>query len=227
MSDEKVAHGRSYVKLDSALNFNDFAEGIKKGRSYTSEGKSHIINFKVNDVEMGVNRSELKISKSSKVVVTAKVAAYLNEAIDATIEKLDVFGNVWEQKPFWSIERGRIGNTRSIAVELIVNGKAVATKNITADGSIKDISFETMIDKSSWVGLRILPSSHTNPVFVLVDDKPIRASKQSAAWCLQAVDQCWSQKSAKFSAAEKEEAAKVYEAARQAYQKIIDESVEQ
>jgi hypothetical protein len=227
MSDEKVAHGRSYVKLDSALNFNDFAEGIKKGRSYTSEGKSHIINFKVNDVEMGVNRSELKISKSSKVVVTAKVAAYLNEAIDATIEKLDVFGNVWEQKPFWSIERGRIGNTRSNAVELIVNGKAVATKNITADGSIKDISFETMIDKSSWVGLRILPSSHTNPVFVLVDDKPIRASKQSAAWCLQAVDQCWSQKSAKFSAAEKEEAAKVYEAARQAYQKLIDESVEQ
>ena len=226
MSDEQVAHGRSYVKLDSALNFNDFAEGIRKGRSYTSEGKSHILDFKVNDAEIGVNGSELKLSKASKVVVSAKVAASLNEVTDTTVKKLDLLGNVWEQKPFWSIERGRIGNTRSIAVELIVNGKAVATKNITADGSIQDISFETMIDKSSWVGLRILPSSHTNPVFVLVDEKPIRASKQSAAWCLQAVDQCWSQKSAKFSAAEKEEAAKVYEAARQAYQKIIDESVE-
>ncbi len=224
MSDEKVAHGRSYVKLDNALSFNDFAEGIKKGRTYTSEGKSHILDFKVNDVEMGVNGSELKLNKASKVVVSANVAAYLNEAIDTTIKKLDVFGNVWEQKPFWNIERGRIGNTRTIAVELIVNGKLVATKDIIADGNIQNVFFETIIDKSSWIALRILPSSHTNPIFVLVNDKPIRASKQSAEWCLKAVDQCWSQKSAKFSAAEKEEAAKVYKAAREAYQKIITES---
>jgi hypothetical protein len=66
MSDEKVAHGRSYVKLDNGLNFNDFAEEIKKGRLYTSEGKSHILDFIVNDVEMDVNGSELKLSKSSK-----------------------------------------------------------------------------------------------------------------------------------------------------------------
>jgi len=76
-------------------------------------------------------------------------------------------------KAFWNLERGRIGNTRTVAVELIVNGEAVDKKMITADGSIQDIVFETEIKKSSWVALRILPSSHTNPVFVLVDKKPI------------------------------------------------------
>lgn len=225
MSDDKVAHGRSYVKLDKQLNFNDWAEGLKLGKTYTSEGKSHIINFKVNDVEMGTKK-DLNLSKPGKVGVTAKVAAYLNEAIDSTIKKLDVFGNVWEQKPFWNIEQGRIGNTRTIAVELIVNGKAVASKNILADGSLQEISFETFIEKSSWVALRIMPSSHTNPVFVQVDNKPIRASKLSAEWCLKAVDQCWSQKSAKFSATEIAEAAKVYEAAREEYRKIISEASE-
>ena len=34
----------------------------------------------------------------------------------------------------------------------------------------------------------------TNPVFVLVGEKPIRASRRSAEWCLKGVDQCWSQK---------------------------------
>ena len=83
-----------------------------------------------------------------------------------------------------------------------------------------------MIDKSSWVALRIMPSSHTNPIFVLVDNKPIRASKKSAEWCLQAVDQCWSQKSQKFSVADKADAAKVYERAREPYRKILSETVE-
>lgn len=225
MSDEKVAHGRSYVKLDSPLNFNDFAEGLKLGRTYTSDGKTHIMDFKVNDVEMGTQK-DLNLIKPSKVIVTAKVAAYLNETIDTAIKKLDVFGNVWEQKPFWNIERGRIGNTRMVGVELIVNGKAVAFQNILADGSIHNVSFETSIDKSSWVALLIMPSSHTNPVFVLVDGKPIRASRQSAEWCLKAVDQCWSQKSNKFSVAEKAEAKGIYEAAKEAYRKIINESAE-
>jgi hypothetical protein len=226
MSDEKVAHGRSYVKLEKQLTFNDWAEGLKLGSTYTSDGKSHIINFKVNESELGKNGSELKLSKPSNVSITAKVAAYLNETIDTTIKKLDIANNVWGQKPFWNLERGRIGNTRTVMVELVVNGKAVASKNILADGSLQDIFFETMIDKSSWVALRILPSSHTNPIFVLVNNKPIRASKLSAEWCLQAVSQCWSQKSPKFADAEKEEAAKVYEAAKEAYLKIINESTD-
>ena len=72
------------------------------------------------------------------------------------------------------------------AVEVIVNGQSVATKRIVADGKLQDISFDAPIDRSSWVALRILPSSHTNPIFALVAGKPIRASRQSAEWCLRA-----------------------------------------
>ena len=223
MSDDKVAHGRSYVKLDSALNFKEWAAGIKLGRSYTSEGKSHLLNFKVNEVEIGTNNSEIQLTKPAKVQITANVAAYLSETINPTIQPLHIQENVWTQKPFWNIERARIGNTRTVAVELIVNGESVDKKIIEADGSIQDIVFETTIPKSSWVALRILPSSHSNPIFVLINKEPIRANKKSAEWCLQAVSQCWSQKSPRFSVAEKADAQKVYEAAKADYQKIINE----
>ena len=35
------------------------------------------------------------------------------------------------------------------------------------------------------VACRILPSSHTNPIFVLVGEQPIRAYRRSVEWCLQ------------------------------------------
>jgi hypothetical protein len=224
LSDERVAHGRSYVKIDSALNFDDWAEGLKLGRTYTSEGKSHILDFKVNDVELGRN-TDLNLAGQSTVTVTAKVAAYLDESIDSTVKKLDVSKNIWDQRPFWNIERARIGNTRNVPVELVVNGKPVETKYILADGNITDISFKTTVSQSSWMALRILPSSHTNPIFVLVNNQPIRASKKSAEWCLKAVDQCWSQKAQGFSAGDKADAMQVYESAKTAYRKILEETV--
>jgi hypothetical protein len=68
------------------------------------------------------------------------------------------------------------------------------------------------------------PSSHTNPVFVLVGDKPIRASRRSADWCLKGVDQCWRQKRTSYKGAEQEEAVQAYAHAREVYQKILSES---
>jgi hypothetical protein len=109
-------------------------------------------------------------------------------------------------------------------VELIVNGYPVAKKNILADGQAQDLTFEAKIDRSSWVAMRILPSSHTNPIFVLVDGKPIRASKRSAEWCLKGVDQCWSQKQRFIKADELEGAKKDYAHAREVYQKLLSES---
>jgi hypothetical protein len=79
------------------------------------------------------------------------------------------------------------------------------------------------IDRSSWVALRILPSSHTNPIFVLVGDKPIRPSKRSAEWCLKGVDQCWSQKRRFIAANEMDDAKSAYQHARDAYRKILAE----
>jgi hypothetical protein len=111
-----------------------------------------------------------------------------------------------------------------VPVEVIVNGYVVAKKSIVADGKLRDVSFDVKIDRSSWVALRILPSSHTNPVFVEVDGKPIRASKRSAEWCLKGVDQCWSQKGKFIKAGEMEQARLAYDHARAAYRKILGES---
>ena len=84
---------------------------------------------------------------------------------------------------------------------------------------------ETMITKSSWVAIRILPSSHTNPIFVLVNHEPIRASKKSAEWCLNAVDICWAQKQLQIAKESREEAKKLYDLARLTYKRIIAECI--
>ena len=106
---------------------------------------------------------------------------------------------------------------------MIVNGQAVARETLLADGDVRDISFDVPIEKSSWVALRILGSSNTNPIFVVVDGKPIRASRDSAEWCLAAVNQCWTQKAAKTSKAELPDAIKAYDHARDVYKKLINE----
>ena len=108
-------------------------------------------------------------------------------------------------------------------MELVVNGKPIARKNIVADGSVQDIAFEVPVERSSWLAVRILVSSHSNPIFILVDGKPIRASRQSAQWCLAAVDQCWTQKAPKISKAELNDAQAAYDHAREVYTKLVVE----
>ncbi len=72
----------------------------------------------------------------------------------------------------------------------------LARREIEADGHIREVTFDVPIMISSRIALRILPSSRTNPVFVQVGGKPIRASKKSPVWCLAGVDRCWCQKGA-------------------------------
>src|SRR5690606_33527934 len=81
-----------------------------------------------------------------------------------------------DQKPYWHIERCRIGDSRKVPVELIVNGHPVAKKEIVADGSMQSLEFDVDLKHSSWLAVRILPSVHTNPIFVEVAGEPIRAS---------------------------------------------------
>jgi len=109
-------------------------------------------------------------------------------------------------------------------VELVVNGRAVARKNVLADGQVRDVTFDAPIERSSWVAVRILPSSHSNPIFVLVGGKPVRASRSSAEWCLAAVNQCWTQKAPRISVAELGAARQAYDHARETYRKLIAES---
>jgi hypothetical protein len=216
---ERVGLGRSYVKLPDKWTYEDWCEGIRAGRNYVSDGYSHLLEFAVNDVRMGEAGSELKVDAPGTVRVTGRVAARLGDKPDDAIRRAPV-----SAKPYWHIERARIGDTREVPVEVVVNGRAVASKNIVADGNFNNVAFDVKLDRSSWLALRILPSSHTNPIFALVGSKPVRASRQSAEWCRKAVDQCWSQKQRTYSRAEHAEAEASYDHARKTYDQLIAES---
>ena len=175
--------------------------------------------MRVNDVPLGSGDGELRLGGSRTVTVTARVAAYLPVKPNPALRDRPLV-----QKPYWHIERARIGDSRAVPVELIVNGQSVARKTLEADGTLRPITFKTDLDRSSWVALRILPSSHTNPVFVILDGKPIRASRRSAEWCLKSVDRCWSQKKRLIAQAEMKDAEEAYAHARRVYRKRIAES---
>src|SRR5712691_4482105 len=76
---ERVGLGRSYVKLVGALDFDSWCEGIRNGACYVSDGRSHLIGFKVNGREVGSSGSEVKLPAPAAVTVTANVAALLDE----------------------------------------------------------------------------------------------------------------------------------------------------
>ena len=216
--DDRVGMARTYAKIDGPLDFSTFSDATRDGRSYVSDGRSHLMDFAVNGLAVGTNDSELNLSGAETVAVTAKVAAYLppeQDEVGATIAARSL-----TQAPYWHIERARIGTGRTVPVELIVNGQAVDRVEIEADGEWNDVAFEVPLDRSSWVALRVLPSSHTNPIFVLVDDAPIRASR-SAEWCRLAVDQCWAMKEPLIREEERAEAQAAYDHARRVYDEII------
>ena len=214
---ERVGLGRSYVR-QAKLDYNDWVQGLKEGRNYASDGKSHLMDFRVNGVEMG-NGKDIELGNRGNVKVTAKVAAMLEP------QPIESFrGLRYDQKPYWDVERARVGNTRKVPVELIVNGQAIARQEIDADGSLRDVTFNVPIERSSWVALRILPSSHTNPIWVTVDGKPVRASKRSAQWLRNAVDVCFRQKVGRVRLEEQGEMQRAYDHARKTYERLITES---
>src|SRR5207237_93355 len=109
---ERVGLGRSYIKMDGKLDYDTWCQGIHDGRNYVSDGRSHLIDFKVGEVAVGENGSELKLDQPATVRLTAKVAAYLNEQPDEKIRQAP-----YSQKPYWHIERARIGTSREVPVE--------------------------------------------------------------------------------------------------------------
>ena len=214
---ERVGLGRSYVK-QKALDYADWVQGIKEGRNYVSDGRSHILDFQAGSVAMGMNGSEIVMAKPGGVRVKAKVAALLDGSPDTAIRGLRV-----DEKPFWHIERARLGASRKVPVELIVNGEPMARREIEADGSIQEVVFDAQIDRSSWIALRILPSSHTNPVWVTVGGKPVR-ERRSIEWALDAVDRCYRQKIGRIRLPEQGAMTNAYEFAKEQYKARLQEA---
>ena len=217
--DSRVGLGRTYAHVDGGLTFEGWLNGLRTGRSYVSDGRSHLLDFTVDGLEVGRSGSELKMNGARTVKAQLRVAAYLNPLPNEAIRSRPS-----DQQPYWDLERARIGTTREVPVQLVVNGSVVATKNVLADGQLRDVTFDVAIEKSSWIAVRILSSSHTNPAFAIVGGKPIRASRRSAEWCLTAVNQCWTQKAPAIRPGELAAARAAYDHARQVYKRLILES---
>jgi hypothetical protein len=214
--DGRVGIGRTYAKVPGPLSYSAWLQALEAGHSYASDGKTHLMDFRVNQTEAG---GDLKLAGPATLTATVKAAAYLSEVPNEAIRN-----RPYDQQPYWDVERARIGNTRTVPVEIVVNGAVVARQTIAADGRVRDLKFGVPVSQSSWIAARVLPAAHTNPVFALVSGKPVRASRQSAEWCLNAVNQCWTQKSPRISPAEMAEAKKAYDHAREVYRQLLLES---
>ena len=216
--DTRVGEGRLYAKLSGPVTYSNWVGAIREGKSYVSDGRSHLMDLRVNGTDLGTHGSEVSLAEAGTVRVEVSAAAYLDPVPSAEAGPLP-----YDQKPYWSLERARIGDTRKVPVEVVVNGLVSARQEIIADGMVRKLPFDVPIGQSSWLAVRILPSSHTNPVFVLVGGKPVRASRRSAEWCLAGVNQCWTQKAARVSARELPDAQAAYDHAREVYKKLIGE----
>ena len=214
--DGRVGMGRTYSKIDGGMSYLGWLKGLQSGFSYVSDGKTHLMNFRVNSTNPG---GEIRSPGRMNATITLSAAAYLPEIPNETIRRTP-----YDQKPYWDVERARIGDTREVPVEIVVNGKVAAKQNLLADGKVREMKFDVAVTESSWIAARTLPAAHTNPVFVLVGGKGIRASRASAEWCLNAVNQCWTQKAPRIAPAELTEARQAYDHARDVYRQLIRES---
>jgi hypothetical protein len=223
LSDACVGGGRSYVRLASRPSgdrgYSNWISNLLRGSSYFGDGRSHLFNFQVNGTER--NLRSLNLPSAGEVEVTARVAARLEPTPTEEIRAIQHASPY--DKPYWHLERARVRDTRNVLLELVINGIAMDRTEILADGVVRPVHFRTRISKSSWIALRIYPSSHTNPIVVSVAGQPVRASRPSAQWCRQGVDVCWEQKRQRIRPQELAAASDTYEHARRSYDSILRE----
>ncbi|MDB5391326.1 MAG: hypothetical protein JWM11_6972 [Planctomycetaceae bacterium] len=227
MSSRRVGQGRVYVRLGQVdhVDFTDWCNGLAQGRSYVSDGFAHALEFTVNGVRPGT--SQIALNEPGKIKVTAQVAFAPSTPLGVA------YGT---QQP--AIGRRMVGDTINLhaprsnvsvkggerLVELVVNGQAVAAKVVPADGQSHAVEFEVAIAQSSWVALRQFPQLHTNPVNVLIGNRPIRASSASARWCGEVIGQLWDARSKLISEAERPAARAAYDRALERFKQIALDS---
>jgi hypothetical protein len=175
----RVGQGRVYVQLGkiNKIDFADWAEGLAKGRSYVSDGYAHVLQFTVDGKHIG---EKLNLAKGGTVQVKAKVAFSADNAR----------GEPRSNDPVVHLS-GQVPQGKTRLVEIVVNGRVAASKEVPADNKEHDLAFDIKVERSSWIALRHFPQLHTNPVMVLVDGQPIRASRKSALWCIGTIEQLW------------------------------------
>jgi hypothetical protein len=227
MSGTRVGQGRSYVQLgrQTRLDYARWADGVARGRSYVSDGYAHALSFEVGGRSSG---DELHLASAGPVTVSATVAFSSETPLESAYgTAIPVGGRRFVGDTVVRHEAQSVdpyhGRGRRL-VELVVNGEAVASREVPADGRTHRVEFSVPVTRSSWIALRQFPQLHTNPVDVLVAGAPIRASRESALWALACIDQLWRVRARRIAPAERAEAERAYEEARKFYRRIAAES---
>ncbi len=230
MSSRRVGRGRVYVQLGEvdSLDFSNWCEGLAAGRSYVSDGFAHLPHFDVDGVAPG--NGEVELSDPGEVSISAKVA--FSPSTPVTVAQ----GTKVE-----GVKQSVIGDTVQLhedrddawvsggerEVELIVNGEVRASQKVSADGEIHELKFDLNIERSSWIALRQFPQLHSNPVNVLVGEKPIRASANSARWCAEMTKLLWENRHQRIAEIERDEAERAYQITIERFQSLELECVEE
>jgi hypothetical protein len=227
MSGTRVGQGRVYVRLGDvrSIGFAAWCEELRLGRSYVSDGFAHSPEFTVGGKSPG---NRLELDRPATMPVRAKVAfasrtpmSVAHGLVPAGGRRL-VGDTVNLHGPRHEGDFLPAGEMRR--VELVVNGRSVATRDVPADDAVHDLEFSVPIERSSWIALRQFPQLHTNPVEIRVGGHPIRASRRSALWCVGAIEQLWSKRGGRIAPAEREEARRAFDRAKAIYRQIASEA---
>lgn len=202
MSGERVGIGRVYAQVDGRLTFGKWVQSIADGRSYVSDGQCHLLDF----TATGPN-----------------VDAPVRMGLNGSELKLDIPREVSFSADGAALMEGK----GYVLAELIVNGESVAARSLRADGAVHEVTFKHSFKESGWAAIRVFPHAHTNPIYVVVDDKPVRGSVDSARWCLAGVEQCWKSKQRTYAEDEQAAAKAAYDHARKVYQELIAEATDE
>jgi hypothetical protein len=225
MSSTRVGQGRVYVRLGNVetLDFTAWCEGLARGRSYVSDGYAHALDFTVEGKPSG---DDVALEKGGTVTVRAKVAFGSQTPVETPYGGVVPLGGRRFMGDTVNLHTGPRQDLRTRLVEVVVNGRAVASKDVPADDREHEISFNLPIERSSWVALRHFPQLHTNPINLIVGGKPIRASRRSALWSIACIEQLWRLRGQGIAAQEREEAKKTFDGAIEQYRKIAAECPE-
>ena len=219
MSSRRVGQGRVYVQLGKVphLDFAAWCDGIAAGRSYVSDGYAHATSFAVNNAAPGTE--DVLLDNAGSVIVETTVA-FASEQPRAV-----AYGTLLPPTG-----KRMVGDTVNLhapretgfeeggerLVEIIVNGQVAASQNVPADGKLHDLKFEVPVKRSSWIAVRQFPQLHSNPVNVIIQQQPIRASRGSALWCAESVRLLWRNRNRFIAESERP-------AAREAYERSLQE----
>jgi hypothetical protein len=227
MSGTRVGQGRSYVHVGNGerLEYSQWCRNIARGRSYVSDGYAHALEFTANGRTSG---DELQLAAAGNVTVKARVAFSPETPLESAYGGVVPAGGR-RHVGDTVIKRERLSEDPLYQrgrrlVEVVLNGRVVASREVAADGREHALEFTVPVDRSSWIAVRQFPQLHTNPVNVLVAGKPIRASRDSALWILACIDQLWRVRARRIAPGERADAEKAYEEAREIYRRIASES---